>query len=375
MKKILFLAHVSGIGGSSFAMLNIIRNLDRSQYQPIVMLKSEGKLADELRKLDVEIHFIPTINQVLYNESFRLNRRCIALVKQFFQSIGCLTHWLKQNPVDVVYINSMMLYPYLLCAKRAGVRTVIHIRENWPEGEHKCQRKWAINNIKKYADEIIAINSFSASMFANSRRVTIVYDWVDFSNRYKPMPFDEIFQEDCSRLKVFLFLGGFNPIKGGKHVISAFVNNMKSPEYRLLVVGNSDTIMDNEVRKLLECDKRIKCIPPVYEIQDIVEQAYCMLSYFTMPHANLALAESIILNTPVVAARTPESVEYSLNGQLAQLFTLGDMKEFVKAIDETITDYESIKKNLIDNSSKIRMMFDKDENVRKIHEVLKTVTA
>ncbi len=62
-----------------------------------------------------------------------------------------------------------------------------------------------------------------------------------------------------------------------------------------------------QLKKLIESDSRIKCIPSVYEIADIMQQAYCSLSYFAIPHANLALAEGIIMGLPCIAAETSES--------------------------------------------------------------------
>ena len=256
----------------------------------------------------------------------------------------------------------------------AGVKSIIHVRENWPILEHKVQRKCAFRSIINNADDIIAINKYSASMFRESgREIKVVYDWIDFSNRYKPMPFDEIFHEDCSRLKVYLFIGGFNPIKGAKQVIDIFINKITGSDCRLLVLGNLDALTDKKCRELIESDDRIICIPPTYQIRHLVEQAYCMLSYFTIPHANLGLAESIILNTPVVAARTPESLEYSLDGRLAQLYPLGNLEAFECAIKDTEDHYDEIINNLHMNSQTVKRMFDKDENMSRIEEVIKHV--
>ena len=59
-----------------------------------------------------------------------------------------------------------------------------------------------------------------------------------------------------------------------------------------------------KVIDLINSDQRIKCIPATYNIKQILEQSSCMLSFFTIPHANLAMAESIIAGTPVIAADT-----------------------------------------------------------------------
>jgi glycosyltransferase involved in cell wall biosynthesis len=57
-----------------------------------------------------------------------------------------------------------------------------------------------------------------------------------------------------------------------------------------------------------------------------------------MPHANLSLAEAIIVGTPVIAARTEEADEYSLNGKLAKLFEFGNIDAFNQTILDFVVD-------------------------------------
>lgn len=62
-------------------------------------------------------------------------------------------------------------------------------------------------------------------------------------------------------------------------------------------------INEIKIRKVVANDKRIKCISSRYKILDIIKQSYCCVSYFTIPHANLTLAESLMLGIPIIAAK------------------------------------------------------------------------
>lgn len=155
--------HVSTIGGGSYCLLNILKGLDRTQIQPIVVLRGDGPLVSEIESLGIEVHFLPNMRTVPYNSSML----SISKLKNGLSMMSSFKYFRnlirKLNP-DVVYLNTMMLYPYLKPAKDLEIKTLIHIREHWPEGEHKCQRHWALNHIAKFADEIVAINRYSASM-------------------------------------------------------------------------------------------------------------------------------------------------------------------------------------------------------------------
>ena len=51
MKTILYVFHCSTIGGGSYCLLNVLKNLDRSQYKPAVLLATQGALVEEINKL------------------------------------------------------------------------------------------------------------------------------------------------------------------------------------------------------------------------------------------------------------------------------------------------------------------------------------
>ena len=391
MKKILYIYHTSTIGGGSYCLLNILRTVDRSIVCPIVLLKEDGPLVTEIKALDIPVYFLPTISTVPYNVStftFKKIKNAIRLVNSFsrYKSI------LKAISPDIVYLNTMMLYPYLRPAKEMGIKTIIHIREHWSEGEHRWQRNTALKHIDRFADQIIAINTYSASMLEFSTKPkTIVYDWIDLSCRFKEIPLSSIFNENMTNKKVYFYMGGMQSIKGAFEVISSFSEIITDPNARLLAMGFNDQGYNRgwkgkikklmaymgfapyteKVMQLINADSRIKCIPSEYMINHIVQQAYCILSYFTVPHANLALAESIILGTPSIAADTEESREYSQQGKLASLFKMNNILDF----HEKIKQFDSIRPTLIKelemHSIKIVEMFDTKRNSKLLNDIYK----
>ena len=385
MKTILYVYTASGIGGGSYAMLNIIKALDRKEYKPVVLLKTNGPLVEELRALDIDVYFIGSLEIVPYNESLFNIHNIVSLVRMC-KSFKPFTAILKKINPDIVYLNTMMLHPYLKVIKKNGFKSIIHIREHWPEGEHTLQRNLAIKNIRKYADSIVAINTFSASMVADeSHRPTIVYDWVDMDKRYKPQPYDKLLGEEYSDKKVYLCTGGYEPIKGTLEIVEAFTSVIEDPDSRLLLLGSSPRIQrPGGIRKFLKNskmeyavklnaaiakDKRVIQIPSTYYVTDIYKQAYCMLSNFKIPHANLALAENIILQTPVIAARNEEAIEYSLGGELAILFepnNIEDFKDKLRGFDKV---QACLRERLAAEAHKIESMFKPENNIATLNYV------
>lgn len=370
MKRLLFVHQVSSVGGASFCLLNLLKAVDRSLFEPIVLLKDDGPLVNEIQKLNIIVHLMPSMDVAPYNTSFR-RPGTWATYFSVIVSRGAFRKKLKELKPDILYLNNSMLYPYLGVAKRLGVKTIIHVREHWPLDEHVCQLRMLQNNIREYADRIVAINSYSAKMTGClDKDIQIVYDWIDFSNRYKEHDLNSIFSEDVSQKKVFLYTGGMQPIKGCKEILSAFTQ-FEDSNARLLALGV--TKENKEITELLEKDNRIICMPAVYELKDLMEKCYCVLSYFTIPHANLALAEAITLKVPVIAARTEESEEYSCDGELAILFEINNMIEFQEKLNGFGKDRLALKARLENLSWKIAEKFDKQRNKQTLRNVLESI--
>ena len=182
MKSILFVYHASNIGGGTYCLLNILKEIDRSKYNPIVLLRSKGDLVKEIKDLGIDVLYMPTMTLVPYNRSY-WERGVLKAYWNIKKSFPMFESLLERINPDAVYFNTMMLAPYLEVAKKKGLKTAIHLREHWPLNEHVKQLFKVQNIITTYADQIIAINSYSASMVPK-RDVTIVYDWIDLSNRY-----------------------------------------------------------------------------------------------------------------------------------------------------------------------------------------------
>lgn len=374
----------STIGGGSYCLLNILREIDKSDIQPIACLASDGPLRMEIEKLGIEVVIFPKMAAIPYNRSL-WSYSSVRAYWRVKQSSSSFKQLLNDKNIDVVYLNNMMIYKYLKPAKECGCKTILHCREHWPMDEHLTQLQWAQNAVYKYADELIAINNYSASIFPK-KKATIVYDWIDMDSRYESRPMCDILGEDASDKKVYLYTGGVQKIKGAVEVLSAFVNIITDKNARLLIVGINPKgeiawykqLLSKigiksyycRVMELIKTDSRIKCIPATYMLSHIIQQCYCNLSYFTIPHANLALAEAQIMGCPSIAADNEEAREYSLNGQLSLLFAANNWNAFGNAIKEMDYRHSEFVEKLYKYTAEIKCKFSKKTNTNNINKVI-----
>ena len=389
MKRILYVHHVSSIGGASFCLLNIIKGLDRELYEPSVLLATPGPLSIKLEELGVKVYYLPSLTAIPYNKSLKSIRTIIGYFKVFNSRKGFKTFLAGKN-FDIIYFNNMMLYPYLKTVGKEA-KPIVHVREHWPLEVHKQQLKKAQTYITKYACQIVAISRYSASMFPEcENKCTIVHDWISFDDRHKSFVFSDIFGEDVTDKKIYLFTGGGHWTKGAVEVVQTFTSHIKDNNSRLLILGINKKVKNKKSIKekikssflfrnrvdyqqklliLIAADSRIKTLPSIYEIADIMKAAYCNLSFFTIPHANLTLAECLLVGTPSVAARTSESVEYSDEGKLSVLYDIKNIHAFTNAIDYLNNNYDTIKQHIFEGNGVVKEMFSPDNNLRLLSSV------
>jgi glycosyltransferase involved in cell wall biosynthesis len=94
-----------------------------------------------------------------------------------------------------------------------------------------------------------------------------------------------------------------------------------------------------------------------------------VVSFFTIPHANLSLAEAVFLGKPSIAARTPEALEYSNNGESALLFEMNNKKDFKEKIMFALENKELINCRAQEGMMKIKDLFDPIRNSNSLNKL------
>lgn len=393
--NILYIFHVSTFGGGSFCLLNMIKKLDRDFFNPIVLLKNNGPLCIELEKLGATVVLEKTISTVPYNRAI-LKFDSLKQIISVLYSLKKVKYWIKKTNADIVHINTMMMYPYAIPARNLGKKVIIHIREHWPENENKFQLKIAKKIIEQYSDKIIAINKTSATIIGLPHKTEVIYDWIDFGERDEPLDFEYLIGSDFKLTKPFLFLGGMQIIKGALEVVTIFTEQIHEKNARLIFVGCKDKKFDykgtkgkikallrligfpvfsDKIKLLAEKDKRIIFLPATNQVKTLIEQSYCVVSFFTIPHANLPLAEAAWLGKPSIAVNTPEAKEYSDDGKAALLFTMKDKVDFKNKILFALENEALINGNAINGISNIREKFDPSRNSNLLNMIYKELVS
>ena len=131
-RRILYVDHIAVLGGGELALLALIRALDRTRFQPVVLLFSEGPLAEELRPV-AEVHILPMPQELLDARRESLGgasglptKKALGLVR----FLARLSQTVNRLRPDLLHTNSLKADLLAgLVARYLGLPLVWHIRD------------------------------------------------------------------------------------------------------------------------------------------------------------------------------------------------------------------------------------------------------
>jgi glycosyltransferase involved in cell wall biosynthesis len=113
--RVLFVNHAVTMGGAEHALLGMLTWLDRERFEPGLALPSEGPLAEEARKIGVEVHLGYPSPRLLNVKRRSLGEDKAAILAYPFDmavSIARMVLLIKRGRYDVVMSNSAKAHIY-----------------------------------------------------------------------------------------------------------------------------------------------------------------------------------------------------------------------------------------------------------------------
>ena len=124
--KILYLNHVSHLGGAERSLLELVGSLDRTKFTPLAVIPTPGPLSDALAKAGAKVIHLPIQRFVRTCSPLVLIGYLISLLKVARQIKGLI----RQAQIDIVHSNSSTAHLYGgLAARLAGVPCLWHCRD------------------------------------------------------------------------------------------------------------------------------------------------------------------------------------------------------------------------------------------------------
>lgn len=390
-KRVLFLDHTAAMGGGEIALFNLVRHLDRTRYEPVVCLFSNGPLAVKLREAAVELHVLPL-------DAALLNTRKDSVGLGSIRRIGALgglasfalrlARLIRSLRVDVVHANSLKADILGgIAARLAGTKLIWHVRDRIDEDYLPKPAVVVFRWLCRAIPHAVIANSaatLATLRLRNSNRRKVVYSGVDLSNQpaadvgaaelarselarlrrsggtpceRHPVVHDGIALDDFIRTapsppvgttrELIVGLVGRITRWKGQHVFirAAAIVHRRFPAVRFRIVGAA--LFDEQ-----EYDREIRELTRALGLTDVVDfagfrndVAWAIAELDILVHASVTaepfgqvIIEGMASGKPVIATAGGGALEIVDDGVTGRLVPMGDHEAMAAAICRLLED-------------------------------------
>jgi len=126
LTRVLIVAHSANEGGAEHCLDTLLRHLDRSRFNAIVVFARDGPMADSARRLNYDVRIMP-LSWWLFVEPNRWYFK--NLLGGAWPRVRRLARLIRDERIDLVYSNTAVVFEGAAAARLAKVPHVWHIHE------------------------------------------------------------------------------------------------------------------------------------------------------------------------------------------------------------------------------------------------------
>lgn len=337
LRRILYVSAVSEIGGAEKSLLDILDCLDRSRFEPAVVLPGDGPLKDEIHKrqiptADVRIQrFKKTLNPLKlgkYPASWQVGIRELGMALDKFQS-------------HLVHANGDMAqffaYP---AAEKRGLPIVWHVRDLTPNRMFR----WKLG---QHVRKVIAISRAVRDMLFSTGvprdKVKLILNGIDTASFEALIPVEE----SCYRVGMIAHL---YPWKGHKDFLQmAALVKAEIPDSEFVIAGE-DILNDQawykedllRLRKELKLEHAVDFAGHVHDVPGLIgETALLVVPSHGEPFGR-CLIEGMAAGRPVISWNNGGPTEIITDGVTGKLIEPYDIEALANAVIHLLKDREAL---------------------------------
>ena len=375
--RVLYIHNSADIYGASRSLVRLLRALDRTRFEPLVMLPAEGPLAAQLRALPVKVIIFPALS-VIDRAVFKSWRLPFFLLN-IPRSVLGIRAILKRERINLVHTNTGVILSPGPAARLAGVPHVWHIRDWFQEfaGFWRFYEKW----MRAFSTRIVAVSGPIAGQFTDRSKICVIHNGFDAEafapgDAGAPAAFREKY-----RLGAGAVVGCVGRIKlqrKGQEVLLRAAGLLKQRGVRAkwLVVGAPFPGNESHLEALHEIAREHDIIEDVIFTGELPDPrpAYAAMSIFVLPSAQPepfggVVMEAMCMGLPVIATNIGGSTEQVADGESGWLVPPGDPAALADKLEMLLRD-ETMRKTFGEaGRRRIAERFTLNDMVEKIVHV------
>lgn len=359
-KKILYIHHGKGLGGAPLSLLYLIKSLDQTRYEPIVLFLHHSEVIDLYKKEGITVvgpvgRYDFSHTKIYWFAWYHAHYVMRSIKDTLITLLFSAPYWLRKINPDIVHLNTSSLIAWGAAARRKGIKIVWHIREPLAPGYCGLRRAIVQKSVARYANVIVPICKHDAQPWASMSKTHVLHNPVDARVFDTTVSSDSVIKKyniDISQ-PTLLFLGGLSQEKGTLQALRIFEQVLKIvPAAQLLLAGYCDLSCAGGMRKYFPMqkykdkvstllnrlgDRVIRC-GIVRNVPELMAASSVVLFPATVGHFARPIIEAGFMKKPVLASALPPLDELVVDGKTGFLLDPHQPQQWADRFAELMTD-------------------------------------
>jgi|GEM_PF-5087303 hypothetical protein len=322
--KVLFIQHARVMGGSVVSLRQILLQMSKKNKIDYAVVVPTDFIGAQYADITPNIYTLKTATSDYYsgsNISLRSLRFAFKTIKTLIATIFSTPRLLyivyKTRP-DIVHLNSMMLFLYLIPLKLTRAKVLIHIREQRPKNPLRFFDLILRYVIKKFSDHIVYISA--AEKMSLQLEGSVVPNFFASSS-------NEV-NRHATKLQTFTVLSDIVELKCSKQILTSFVKSQVKGDLKFVGGRDSYTNPQNAYQKdfketsniYKKKDGSVEFLPFSFDISQTLKKSDFLIFWITSPHFPRPAYEALLFGCiPILSRSAYEAssipLEYVLVGE------------------------------------------------------------
>lgn len=351
MKKILYLHAGAELYGADKVLLELLKNLNKEEFIPYVILPEDGPLVKELIANNISTKIIPY--PILRRKYFN-PVGMIQYIKNYIRYSRKIIETAKNEKIDIIHTNTAAVLEGVLVKSRLKIPQIWHIHEIIvkPQFVHKLLSVI----IAKNSNVTITVSEAVKKHLKNTvkfNNINVIYNGVD-NSEYNINHKTEYLRDEFRIPKdgiVVGMIGRVNSWKGQNDFLNAMEIVLESNDnvYAMLVGG----VFEGEEWRIDELKKKINNIKNkdriiMSDYRSDTKNIHALYDIFILPSTNpdplpTVVLEAMASSTPVIGYRHGGVCEMIIENECGYLVNVGDIHSLAEAIIKLVNNEEKRK--------------------------------
>lgn len=381
MKRILYLHAGAEMYGADKVLLELIKGLDKDEFEPHVILPNDGPLVGALVQVGAQVSVLdyPILRRKYFNP-----KGIVDYIRSYHFYAKQIASYAKEHSVDLVHNNTTAVLEGIYLKRKLKLPLIWHVHEIIVKP--KAISDFINMLMGRYADKIVTVsqavaNHIKQSPFIKDSQVEVIYNGVDKAV-YHPMQASTVREQFAipEESLVIGMVGRVNAWKGQGDFLEAVTpileQNLNSIAF---LVGSAFAGEEWRVEELESTIAKSSVASQIKRIDyyEHTTELYNMFDIFVLPSTNpdplpTVVLEAMACGKPVVGYRHGGVCEMVDEGTNGLLVFPNQPAELSKVIQELVEDPE--KRNQFGQASveRQRELFSLESYIKNCSELYKT---